>query len=322
MKMKINKILFGFCFFSLMVSVFICQAGGLIKGQEETDKEYLQEFIGLYNRKQFGFHASTNAASLFEYINLGKLLYTTSKTDYIFFRLLTNRLKFSDAEVIMAPVLEMFVAQIPLAIGRHTMSMLSWNERLETMKLDIEQKMVTCFDDMVSHMYSHGRVAASKMMTNETMSIVKSYFPDPFTEQFDGYWTNRLRGQVKSLLELSIQRLMWEGSAFQGIWESVNKIAFGMYQLCNEQIICHSDDLDDLYCSLVHRFIYFLKLTGNQYPSSFYQNIEFYIANGYSSWLDFEVDAGIRTKKSLLLEEVFSCKMKALAYERTGILSQ
>ncbi|MBL4588237.1 hypothetical protein JKY79_02750 [Candidatus Babeliales bacterium] len=307
-----------FCFVGGGALARAPQASELL--EESPDQEYLQEFIGLCNENHFGFHASTNASSLFEYISLGKELGTSSKTDYEFFRLLTNRLKGVDAEVIMAPVLEMLVTQIPLAISRHTMSLKSWSSRQEEMQADLESRMMHHFDGIVTQIQVAGRLGVAQKLSEQIGTIANSYFPDPFSESFDGYWVHRLRSQVKTLLELSIQRLMWEPSAYQGIWNSVNKVAFGFYNLCNEQVVCHSDDLDDLLWSLTYRFKYFLRLMGHQFPSSFYKNIEFHIVNGYSSWISFEVDAGIRTKKSVLLEEIFTQKMRALAYERNGIL--
>jgi hypothetical protein len=289
--------------------------------QDETHQEYLNEFIGLCNGKNFGFHASTNAASLMEYISLGNLLYTTPKIDYIFFRLLTNRLKGCDAEIIMTPVLEMFLEQLPLNISRHYTNYLSWNDRLNRVKSKINSLLSNRFETVVSQIYNMGRIDTAQSVTNELFGIINADFVDPLSEKHEDYWKSRLQRQVHTLLELSIQRLMWDSNFYEGVWETTNKLAFGLYRLANAGIIDHSDYLDDLLCSLVNRFIYFLKLTGGHYPSSFYANIEYYIANGISSWIDFEVDSGIRTKKSLLLEEVFNQKMKALAYERNGILS-
>ena len=171
--------------------------------QQFSDQEYLQEFISLCNQNHFGFHASTNAASLFEYISLGKELGTTSKTDYEFFRLLTNRLKALDAEVIMAPVLEMFVLQIPQSISRHTMSLKSWNNHVEEMKTDLESRMMNHFDGIVTQIQVAGRLGVAQKLAGQIGTIVESYFPDPFSESFDGYWVHRLRSQVKALLEFT-----------------------------------------------------------------------------------------------------------------------
>lgn len=321
MKIKINILLVAMVLGVVIFSSSMNLQGFAPSTQDETHQDYLNEFIGLCNGKRFGFHASTNAASLMEYISLGSLLYTTPKTDYIFFRLLTNRLKGADAEIIMTPVVEMFLDQVPASIGRHYTQFVSWNDRLARTKSKINTLLNNRFEAVISQMYSMGKISAAQSLTNELLALLSGDFIDPLSEKHDEYWKNRLQRQVVSLLELSMQRVMWDSNSYEGIWETTNRIAFGLYRLANIGIISHSDELDDLLCSLVHRFIYFLKLTGNRYPSSFYANIEYYIATGISSWIDFEVDAGLRSKKSILLEEIFNQKMKALAYERTGILS-
>lgn len=291
-----------------------------IQPVQSESEQYVGEFIGLCNKKNFGFHASTNSAVLMEYVALGKLLYTSPKTDYIFARLLTNRLKATDAEVIMSPVLEMLLQQIPQSFQRHFENASTFADRLARLQAQLNRTIQFRFEDMWSQLQSVGRIYAAQTLSYELNNLIQLELKDPATDQHENYWVERLRTQTSRLFEIVTNRAMWDSSAFEGIWASVNRIAYGFYQLADARIITHSDDLDDLLWSLVHRFTYFLKLTGVSYPVSFYEEIEYDISRGVASWLEFEVDGGLRGKKAVLLDELFAQKMKALAYERDGTL--
>ena len=111
-------------------------------------------------------------------------------------------------------------------------------------------------------------------------------------------------------------------SRYQGIWESVLRIANGLQLLGVHGILDHMDDLDDLLWSLVHRFSFFLDLAGSSLPVSFYEEIESDLAAKVVFFLEAqEQDETIKTKKTILLEALIKAKAKAIAFEQKGIFT-
>jgi hypothetical protein len=82
------------------------------------------------------------------------------------------------------------------------------------------------------------------------------------------------------------------------------------------------DDLDDILWSLMHRFCYFLELTGSVLPLEFYGEIEHDLTNNLVFFLETkEQDEGIITKKETLAQALLQAKTKAYAYEKMGLLT-
>lgn len=124
-------------------------------------------------------------------------------------------------------------------------------------------------------------------------------------------WQDRLGVLMHRLLETSIGKTLWDVQDYNGIWDSVMTSANELYQLSS--ILVHMDDLDDLYWSLTHRFNWFLDFSAGQLPVAFYEGIEESIKDGSAFFLVLkEQDAGIKTKKELLLESINKAKSKAI----------
>ena len=132
----------------------------------------------------------------------------------------------------------------------------------------------------------------------------------------------RLRKNVLQLIENILSKQMYNRHAPEGIWQSVMKTAHDIYQLAVHKTINDSDDLDDCYWTLTHRFCWFLDFVGSSLPVSFYNDIEDDLREGTVFFVELgEVDEGIKTKKQFLQEAVMQAKIKALAFTKQGILS-
>jgi ribosomal protein S15P/S13E len=83
-----------------------------------------------------------------------------------------------------------------------------------------------------------------------------------------------LRSTVIRFLELSIGKLIWSPKDSEKTWDSVKHISKQLSNLVEANIINDLDDLDDLFWSLIHRYCYFLDLTGSILPNNFYAYIK------------------------------------------------
>jgi hypothetical protein len=78
---------------------------------------------------------------------------------------------------------------------------------------------------------------------------------------------------VVRLLEIAIGKTIWSPYDQQKTWESVQHLSKQLVLLLEENIIGDVDALDDLLWSLIHRYCYFLELTGSLLTSEFYKTV-------------------------------------------------
>ncbi len=88
-----------------------------------------------------------------------------------------------------------------------------------------------------------------------------------------------LRQSIMQFIELGISKLVWPLEDQDQIWNSVKNIANRLADLVEYNIISDVYELDSVYRTLVHRFCYFINITGDQLNDVFYENIKQDILN-------------------------------------------
>ena len=73
----------------------------------------------------------------------------------------------------------------------------------------------------------------------------------------------QVRQQVIRFLEIALNKVLWSPYDEQEVWIHVKRTSEYLHQLLGTSIL-NADDLDDLYQSLIARFIYFLDLAGSE----------------------------------------------------------
>lgn len=73
----------------------------------------------------------------------------------------------------------------------------------------------------------------------------------------------QVRQQVIRFLEIALNKVLWSPYDQQEVWIHVKRTSEYLHQLLGTSIL-NADDLDDLYQSLIARFIYFLDLAGSE----------------------------------------------------------
>ena len=119
-----------------------------------------------------------------------------------------------------------------------------------------------------------------------------------------------------------ISRMYWKESDYQRIWRSFTGIASYLHTMGMRGIINEQDNLDELWDTLVKRFVWYLDFRGSVLPVEFYEQIEEDLKDHVVFFLEIdELDEGIKSKKEILAEAVVKAKAKALAYEQKGIVT-
>ncbi|HTM06691.1 MAG TPA: hypothetical protein VL201_05650 [Patescibacteria group bacterium] len=116
------------------------------------------------------------------------------------------------------------------------------------------------------------------------------------------------------LLEIAISKTIWSPYDQEKTWENVQHISKQFVLLLEENIIGDVDALDDLLWSLIHRYCYFLELTGSLLTSEFYKKVLHDIDNkNLLISIVEEQDELLKSKKLFLKEKVLTAQAKALA---------
>lgn len=153
-----------------------------------------------------------------------------------------------------------------------------------------------------------------------TMSFAKATEQQRALDEHDTQ--ERLRQNVLKLIENILSKQLYNRHAPESIWPSVMKTAHDIYKLAVHKTIKDSDDLDDCYWTLTHRFCWFLDFVGSSLPVSFYKEIEEELNDGTVFFVELgEADEGIKTKKEFLTEAVAQAKVKAIAFTQHGIFT-
>lgn len=83
-------------------------------------------------------------------------------------------------------------------------------------------------------------------------------------------------------------KLIWHPEDGAKTWENVKLIADHLAEFVNKEVISNVEDLNDLYISLLERYVFFVDISTMQLPLSFYQQIKADIAINSTLLLDLE----------------------------------
>jgi len=84
----------------------------------------------------------------------------------------------------------------------------------------------------------------------------------------------QLRQSIIRFFEIALSKLIWDPANAEQSWVLTKKIAEQLATLLNHNILDDTNDLDDLYWTLVNRYCYFIELMATEMPESFYKEIK------------------------------------------------
>lgn len=131
----------------------------------------------------------------------------------------------------------------------------------------------------------------------------------------------QIRQLMVRFFELGISKLVWSPSDHKEIWDSVKSIGEQLANLHERKVISQADDLDDLYWSLVHRFCYFIDLSGEDLPLQFYATVKKDVAEHAATFLVLEEqESAIETKAQTLAQALMHGEARARARDRGMVI--
>lgn len=131
---------------------------------------------------------------------------------------------------------------------------------------------------------------------------------------------DQLRQSMVRFLEIGLNKLVWNIGEHEKIWDSVKSISKNLEKLMECNVIDDANDLDDLYWSLIHRFCYFIDMTGPDLPFDFYEKIKTEVSAQQLLMLDLEEqEASLESKSEKLMGALVMAQAKKQATER-GII--
>jgi hypothetical protein len=131
----------------------------------------------------------------------------------------------------------------------------------------------------------------------------------------------QLRTSLVRFLEIGISKLMWDPSDYTATWKHVKELSAALTRLMETKIIDDSADLDDIFWSLIQRYMFFIKINAPQIPLDFYEKIEQDLASNNLLLVSLdEQESFIETKKAYCMRILMDCKTRVVAYNH-GILT-
>lgn len=132
---------------------------------------------------------------------------------------------------------------------------------------------------------------------------------------------DKLRNTMVRFLELTLAKVIWSPEDQAYTWVCVKDIARGLSALFDAGVLEDINDLDDLFWSLVHRYVYFLDVVGSLMPSALFTQIQNDLAQSDLVLLTLpEQDTFMISKATILQRAIERAQMKARSFEAEGIL--
>lgn len=288
----------------------------------EFNKSFIKYIKDIYNEQSYAEVLSQNGTHFIEFLELASEINLNSETTYVCLRLFYNKIKAS--ELVDDTMLNQVLPHLPKHLDRFFYSKDEDTKKINLtfIKKNLESILLTRITEKLPEFQTQPD-AFAQTLANEILTFIRNETDRAERELKKFESRERLRQIVIRFLELSLSKLIWNPRAPESIWQSFLAVANNLQLLGAYGIIDHMDDLDDMLWSLVHRFCYFLDLTGSVLPLEVYEEIEHDLKNGLIFFLEAqEQDFGIKTKKETLAITLLQAKTKAYAYQKKGLFSQ
>jgi hypothetical protein len=263
---------------------------------------------------------SQDGAHVVEFLKLCNELNLDTNSAYVGMRLF--RIKMMSCEIIDDTVVSQLLEELPTQTTRYFEKSNKKNPEYDVISKHIEKIILGHLNDH----FLDSAEAFDKVkndLSNEISKLVFDEIKKAKGKKADKKSKTRLRFEVIRFFETVLARMLWNPKAPETIWPSFLLIADGLQKLAANNIVNHMDDLDALLWELVHRFNFFLDLSGFCLPLNFFEEIETALEEKTIFFLESpEQDDGVTSKKEILAENLFHAKTKAYAYHKKGIMPQ
>lgn len=204
-----------------------------------------------------------NFTHLAEFLDFGKQTQQDVSYAQSTLRLFTNRTK--ACSTISAKAMEEITGSLSALIEPY------FANKTTSFFADAKSSIKKVFYDIFSSKFSFfkedpdkflGEVAAEVMSTLQQSNFVQTYVDN-----------EQLKQTLIKFLEVTLNKIIWTPTDQEAVWTNVKQIAKNLENLMQVKII-NEDELDDLYQSLLERFIYFLELVGPDLSAQVLEQIQ------------------------------------------------
>lgn len=131
----------------------------------------------------------------------------------------------------------------------------------------------------------------------------------------------RFRQSMVRFIEIGISKMVWDITDPKSIWPNIKKVSESLENLYNSNVVHETSDLDNMCWALVHRFNYFLDITFERMPESFYYDIKADINEEIPLFLRLEEqDICLQNKFDCFKHALLKNEAKSLAYNLQSIV--
>ncbi|HSW74027.1 MAG TPA: hypothetical protein VLG71_02635 [Candidatus Limnocylindria bacterium] len=199
-----------------------------------------------------------------EFLMHGKKTQQTRAYTQSVVRLFANKLK--GCTYVNAHALSDLLAHMPSLLEHHFLVQRTPDVHL--LQTKINQLLYARFLDKFSEFKS----SPNSFFNDLTKDILEALSMN--TDGSGDISMEELRKTVLIFCEIALGKLIWSPEDQFDTWRSVKKIAeqLALFMDCN--IIADTDDLNDLYVTLVERYCFFIDIAGHGLQPSFYENLQ------------------------------------------------
>ncbi|MCK4517648.1 hypothetical protein KAT92_02650 [Candidatus Babeliales bacterium] len=238
---------------------------------------------------------------------------------YTCMRLFSNNIK--STELIDHTVATQILAPMPQFLGKYFEKDTAKKSELSLIRENIEDMLLGQFTDKLDTFQTQPDLFISKL-SSDVVNLVKSRLTIIKQEDEEQDFREKLRAITIRFIDTTLNKLIWYEDSYQSVWQSVITIGDQLHTLGFRGILDDQDSLDELWDSLVRRFVWFLDFKGSLLPVEFYEQIEEDLKNNVVFFLEVEEqDEGIKSKKEMIAEAIVKAKAKAIALEQNGLFT-
>lgn len=233
---------------------------------------------------------------------------------YTCLRLFYNNVK--SCETVDDTVVDQVLETMPKLFDRYFEVSPTEIGELNIVRESVEDLLLERFTDQFDAFQVEPDVFINKI-SSDISGIVKSRIMFIRQEEEERELKEKLRNIIIRFADLMVSKSIWYEEYYERIWATVTSIADNLHKLGTRGVINDQDNLDELWDSLVKRFVWYLDFRGSALPVDFYEQIEEDLKNNVQLFLELdEQDDGIITKKELIQDAVIRAKAKAIAFEK------
>lgn len=130
----------------------------------------------------------------------------------------------------------------------------------------------------------------------------------------------QIRQSIIRFCEIALSKLIWHPSEQEKTWDITKRIATQLATLLEHNILDDTNDLDDLYWTLLNRYCYFMEVAALDMPESYYSALKNDIRSNKIVLFELpEQDFIVEPKLSYMQRSIMEAEVRAYGFQH-GLL--